>query len=50
MNHRGTSEVESTINRHFRWEAIIMAALAVVPVVLALVAAYVLPVVYSWLR
>ena len=45
-----TSGVESVVNRHFRWEAIIMAAVAVVPVVLALVAAYVLPVVYSWLR
>jgi hypothetical protein len=45
-----TSRAESAINRHFRWEAIFMAAMFVVPVVVALAAAFVGPVVYSWLR
>ena len=44
-----TGGAESSINRHFRWEAIFMAALAVVPVIWAL-ALYVLMAAYAWLR
>ena len=45
-----TSGKESGINRHFRWEAIIMAAMFVLPILWALVVSLIAPLVYSWLR
>ena len=41
-------KAEAGINRHFRWEALFMVALFVVPILWAIAMAFLLPLLYSW--